>query len=260
MSAEFAARLSQARTRWPDVELAPEIFSDHLRSLGAHNLEALHTDDLYLACACAQGNAAALAAFDRELMPTAIAAAERIQRAADFRDEVVQQLRERLFTGERKILGYTGNGPLVAWLRVSATRTALNLQRSRRNAAGVSTPEHLERTPAAQPSQDAQLLSSRYRQPLEEALQAALASLDAEQRLFLRQHYIDRTSIQTIADQMGVDRSTASRRVSAARAELLRRTRQHFMQRMQLSETNVDTIIRALRSHLDITLSALRNL
>src|SRR5581483_4498624 len=96
---------------------------------------AVAGSDLYLACACARGVPAALAALDRAVLLRVPAFICRVSTDAAFADEVRQQLRERLLVappgGAPKIAEYGGAGALHAWVRVAALRTALNLRRNR---------------------------------------------------------------------------------------------------------------------------------
>src|SRR5215471_18048609 len=63
-----------ARRTWPTVELATDRYVTHLaRHLPEgvaveHALDQMHTDDLYLACACALGNRQAVLAFEQHCM------------------------------------------------------------------------------------------------------------------------------------------------------------------------------------------------
>src|SRR5262245_24532803 len=70
--------LASARSAWPDVPLGDDVFLGHLaRSAGKSDvpeLAKLHTDELYLACACGQGDPKALAHFER----TYLAALEKV--------------------------------------------------------------------------------------------------------------------------------------------------------------------------------------
>src|SRR5580658_632485 len=62
----LAARYEQGRAAWPQVVLAPVDFAAHLGRCAREQddpvrfLDQVHAADLYLACACAQGNPAAL--------------------------------------------------------------------------------------------------------------------------------------------------------------------------------------------------------
>src|SRR6185369_4971546 len=95
----------------------------------------LHVADLFLACACALGDARALALFEDRLMTQVPTHVARIDRSPAFADEVKAQLRDKLFVARDgappKIAHYSGRGPLGGWLRVTAIRTAQNLLRGR---------------------------------------------------------------------------------------------------------------------------------
>ncbi len=261
---KLRALVEHVRERWPRVDLPAQLFRQALVRLipdsaeRARVLEFLHVDDLYLACACAQGIPEALALFERDLLPAAAAAIARIDSSRDFVQEVLQQVRERVLVGPPpKIANYTGTGPLAAWLSVAATRTALNLRRSSNRASAVAG--NLARQasdPRAAP--ETELMRQQYRTPLEKALGHGLQLLADEQRRLLRLHYVDGVSLQEIGDSLGVDRSTASRRVAAARTLLIEQIKLELNRRHQLTPASIDTIIRALRSHLDVSLAALK--
>ena len=65
-----------------------------------------------------------------------------IDRPPNFIDDVTQELRLKLLTGDdAKLCTYSGTGALVDWLRVIATRVALNLKRSDRLHPDDDLPE-----------------------------------------------------------------------------------------------------------------------
>src|SRR5262245_5910057 len=82
----FERALEAGRAAWPSVRLSPERFEAFLderlpQGAGAAQLEALHAADLYLACACAEGDRVALEALDQGPMRACEAAAARIDRS-----------------------------------------------------------------------------------------------------------------------------------------------------------------------------------
>src|SRR5439155_1045051 len=84
-------------------------------------IEGRCAEDLYLACALARGDAAALAELEAVVIP----AAERgLRLADDARREVMQILREKMLV-RGGIASYDGRAPLAIWLRVCAARLAL---------------------------------------------------------------------------------------------------------------------------------------
>src|SRR5262249_34678498 len=109
---------ARAAAAWPGVKLAPEVFARHLaRHAGADAdpegyLAAVRAEDLYLACACAAHDPAALRALEDRCLAHVPAALARLRACGDHIEEVKQRLRERFLVGERAILGYSGRGPL----------------------------------------------------------------------------------------------------------------------------------------------------
>src|SRR4051812_24216026 len=112
-----------ARETWPGVDVTENDFSEYV----AERVEDSHASppwsDLYLACACARGNPAALRMFDEHLL------------SAIEPDEVRQIVSTKLLVAEPgklpKIAEYSGRGALRTWLRIVATRTALDLAQTK---------------------------------------------------------------------------------------------------------------------------------
>src|SRR5687768_11928782 len=77
-----------ARLAWPGVDLETRVFLDYL---GTHGGPC--TTDLYLACACSRGDAAALAAFEAQVLSVIDPVLARLGFAADTASEVKQRLR-----------------------------------------------------------------------------------------------------------------------------------------------------------------------
>ena len=255
---KLVVMVDAAERRWPAIQLSPAQFIAHLAPLIADDvaggLDKLHSDDLYLACACLQGDVAAGAIFEAEYLAPLRLPSLRAAAASDFLDDVRQMLREKVLAKGR-IRGYSGKGPLGGWLRVAATRLGLDLEsQARRRQHIEAMPD--EEVPAPPPEQA--LLDQRYRQPIEAAFEHAFAALDDEPRQLLRLHYIQGVSLQEMGDTLGVDRSTASRRVAAARDQLLAWVKRELGEALQLTPASIDTLVHALKSQLVITLRALR--
>src|SRR5262249_22461852 len=156
------------RAAWPGVELAFDVFAARLAAVGRGNVV-----DLYLACACTEGDPAALAEFDRMFLGCVRDAVARIDRSHDFVTEVQQILRERLLVGPNaKIRDYRGGGALASWVRTAAVRTALNLRRR--------TNRETKQEPSFEPFEvldpEIALLRQRYMPEIDAALRRAIAA------------------------------------------------------------------------------------
>lgn len=212
--------------------------------------------DLYLACGCALGDAAALDAFETAFVARVPSFVAKIDTSPAFVDEVKQHLRERLLVrhGEQspRISEYGGRGRLVSWLRVAAIRIALNLK------TGKST-ERTEDEAAADAllvddDPELEYLRARYRQQFHDAFVGALASLEPRGRTVLRMHLIDGLNIDGIGSVYGVHRATVARWIASARDHLFETTRDALHRELGLSATEFASLVRLVRSQLDVSI------
>jgi RNA polymerase sigma-70 factor (ECF subfamily) len=256
---DFVAR---ARAGAPDVTLDDERLVRHLAARLdadeplAEQLARLHAGDLYLCCACLDGDAAALARFDQLHVQPMGPVIARVDGAGDLVAEVTQRLRERLLAGAApRLAQYNGRGPLAGWVRTAALRLALNVREQVGTRRAVERSAGSDVVAALDP--ELEIMKRTYKEDVEAALKAALQELGPEPRQLLRLHFMDGVTLEQIARVHGVNRSTISRRVSAARAELLHKTRQ-ALAALQLSDDSLDSLLRLVESQLDMSLSELR--
>jgi RNA polymerase sigma-70 factor (ECF subfamily) len=262
----LADGLAAARRAWPTLALADDVF---LRFAGerlgdaddlAQAIGELQLVDLYLACACARGLAAALALFETHVMAKLNAPLQRLKLGDAGLADLKQQLRVMLFvpTGGAppKIAQYSGRAPLASWVQVVATRAALRMKRGEQRLA-IGEDEPLLDLPAPGDAPEVSYLKQRYQGPFRDAFLQALAALEPRDRTLLRQSFIDGLSIDELGRLYSVHRATASRWVVAARRALLSATRARLMERIQVSEPECDHIMGLVRSRLDVTLRGL---
>jgi RNA polymerase sigma-70 factor (ECF subfamily) len=267
-SPELALALARAsaegRAAWPDLEVDPAAFTRHLAERvdegedPAAAVGALHAADLYLACACGAGSAAAVEAFARRFLADLRQVLSPMG-AAPLAEDVRQILLERLFVGSAeappKIGTYSGRGPLAAWVRVSAVRVAVSLRRSEHPGEAPRDDDDLEPLPyAVDPELDA--LKLRYAAVFNAALRDAFASLPPRDRTLLRLHYVDGVSVERIASAYNAHRVSASRWLSAARARVREETSRLLRDRQRLSESELESLTRLVRSRLEVSLRA----
>lgn len=253
--------LEAARGAWPRLHLAPERFVAYMADRlpeGADlgKLEGLQAADLYLCCACAEGDRTALDALDRGPLQVCAAAAGRVDRSESFADEVKQAVRQRLLSpeeGRPRILDYEGRAPLRSWLRAAAARTALNLTRGARS--GDREEEALERVAAPQLDVELEYVQKRYRPQFVACLREAMAALDVRERTVLRLHVVEGAGVEGIARYYRVHRTTVTRWLQQARETLVARTRQLLTQRLRITGNELESLVRSLGSRLDFSIS-----
>jgi RNA polymerase sigma-70 factor (ECF subfamily) len=258
-----------ARDAWRDVALAPERFARELaRRIATHAsrdtalaaLEASHGGDVYLAIACCDGDATAIAQLDelvgRELRHTSA----KLRATPDQASEVHAELRRILLfdDGERAaaLRDYAGRGDLRGYVRVSATRALIRaINRSRREVAVDDGAVFDRMLPLDDP--EISILRAQYRDTVDAALRAALARLDARARALLRYQLIDGWSIDQVGKLYGVHRATAARWIADARQVLGDTIRSELATRLQIAANEVDSIVRLVQSRVDMSLDRL---
>ncbi len=263
----LAELLASARAAWPRVRLEDAVFLRHLAERLApasepeRTLRALPAADLFLACACVHGDAAAQAALDAHFLPKVAAAVARVYPGADAASEVCQVLREKLLTSEAghppRLAGYLGQGPLAAWLRAAAVRTALNLRRSAQRQARAEEEALAEATLPGGTHPELELLRQRHRADFQTALAEALAALPSRERTVLRLHLVEGLSLERIGTVYRTHKSTVSRWLARAREAVLEGTRSRLAERLRLSSGELHSLLRDVPAQLDQSLSAL---
>jgi RNA polymerase sigma-70 factor, ECF subfamily len=258
IEAQLQALYAAARDAWPAIDLPPDVFLGHVAERRDDVPDAASAADLYLACACARGDPAALEEFSSRYLRPLAPALRRFDPSPAFADEVSQALRETLLVrwgkAPARIAEFRGRGTLAAWVRIAATRAALRMRGRER----LSLAEAGDEAMAPDLPADVAYLKARYRPEFEAALRAALAALSDRSRTLLRLHHLDGLSIDRIGAVYGVHRATAARWVAGARGELLESTRRRARERLGLGTTELVSLMRMVASQLDVSLCQLR--
>lgn len=244
--------------RWPGVSLSLSAFAQHCARLFAAESEADEREgaDLFLCCACTLGDPIALCALEREVMPVARVAVARVCREQEFVEETLQEVWNKLLCGaEAKVAKYRGLGPLQAWVRVAATRVAVDRCRAR----GLAVARQVELSDVlAAPERSAELAltRARYGEVFQRALREAVAGLPLRERHALHMHVCGQCSIDDIGRTYGVHRATAARWLERARAAIVLGVRESLDERdVKLTDSEFVSVARGLTSVLELRLS-----
>jgi RNA polymerase sigma-70 factor, ECF subfamily len=246
--------LRDGRSAWPEVRIMEDDVRKHLDALPTQiqggEPGQLSSADLYLAVACALGNDQAMACFEHQFLLPLTHALRSVDPDPAFVDEVKQALRLKLFVGgpdrHPKIRDYSGRGPLLGWLKVAALRTALNLRRA--PAPTVSLTGSLaEALPLDALDPETALLRARHQKDFEAALFEALTTLSTRERRVLRLHVLEGCNVGQIGALFQVDRSTVTRWIVRARRLLLSGTRERLRQKLDLRDSELDSLMRTLQ-------------
>lgn len=260
--AELDLAVDRGRAAWPALR---PIARDELAAWLAARVALPITDatplaDLYLACACAAGDPAAIAAFDADHLREVAHAGAKLRADPAIVDEARQVVRAILFAPTSgkppAIASYAGRGDLRGWVRVVAMREVLRLlARDRRE---VLTDDEML-LDALSPSSDPELeqIKAKYRGELALAFAGAIHALPERDRSLLRLSVIEGLGVEALGKHFGVHHATAARWLIRARAQLLEGTRARLAERLRLDATEVDSVIRLVRSRIEVSLERL---
>src|SRR5262245_61695028 len=258
LEARLAALLQEARATWPEIDVSPLVFFRELASKVSaggsfiDRLCAVDAKEVYIASACANGDQAAIAAFEQRYFRVIEPALARLGAPAALVGDVKQILREKLFVGgdATSVLKYAGRGELEGLVRVSAVRWALHHMRTGDREVLSQTPLDVS---AAEDDPELQLLKMRYRAEFKSAFEEAMKSLSSRQRNVMRLHVVADLSAERIGQMYRVHRVTAHRWLTQAREQLAEKTRQLLTRRLRIPESDFDSLNRLVESQLNIS-------
>lgn len=254
--ASLIAHIGRAgRSEFPAVKLADAALGEFLagREIPA-DLADDRAAEVYLACACARGDAGAIALL-RDRYLARVEGSLRRGRSPALVEDALLQLLGTIFVarpGQAPEIGdFTGSGPLGAWLRIVALRILMRLERKQRQppemaraaAAGLPTPE----------SPEVAYLRRKYSAALQDALGEAWKTMSPENQVLLRLRYNDGRGIDDIAKVENIHRATAARRVRKAEESLIDEARRLLSAKLGASEPDVNSVLQLVRSQLQIS-------
>jgi RNA polymerase sigma-70 factor (ECF subfamily) len=253
--------VAEGARHWPSLKLDPAIFRRHMESTvyaqEQLTVGPIHVGDLFLACSCLHLSRA-IEIFERTYAPQIRSVAVLVESSPTFLKELESMLRLRLFVAENErppgLARYSGRGPLAAWTRIVAQRLALQL--ARESVTG------LERESAAalvaSVAREAEDPAYHYmrevgQRELRAAFQAAIAELRPTDLAFVRLRLSQDLPIREIAVMYGIHETTASRRLHAIFRDLRERAKIKLRQRLQLSVSECESLVRHARSSLGLS-------
>lgn len=261
--------VAEGRAAWPDLQVQARDLVEFVArqltpDLADAALDGLRPADLYLACACAKGVPAALAAFDRDYMREVDIALARMRIGAPRLNDVKQLVRQRLFVGggtagaptsAGKINEYGGRGDLRRWVRSVAVRMCLNELRKGKREVLVDD-DHLiaQHTVSTADDPEIEYMKRTYANEFKAAFADALAQLGPREQTLLRYHHVDGLNIDEIGAIYRVHRVTAFRWIEKAKEQLVKSTLEHLRARLKLPSAELDSVLRMIRSQIHLSL------
>jgi RNA polymerase sigma-70 factor (ECF subfamily) len=143
-------------------------------------------------------------------------------------------------------------------MRVTAVRTALDLKGGERpqDVSDSDLPDRMLGPVGVDVELD--ILRQLHRDDFADAFRQALASLEPRDRMLLGLHWLDGVPATRLGEMYGVHRITVGRWLEEAQERVLTGTRANLADRLGVSPDEADSLIRLLRSRLDVSMRALR--
>jgi RNA polymerase sigma-70 factor (ECF subfamily) len=259
LAARLEALLEAARVELPGLPLSAD-FVAYLAArvppeLPMSEALAIHAGDLLLARSVGAGDAAAMAIVEARYLSAAPAYLAKYTQNPERLADVLQSVREQLFVGpEPKIGSYRGRGPLGGWLRSTLVNAAINIGDHEDRMRPFDVAAVFQDELFTEDNPDLALFRDRFGPAFRLAFQDALATLNAEERNLLRWSVVEGKSIDRIAEMAGIHRATAARRIAACRHKLFEATRGALAGRVPGSETELASMMKALKSVVETSL------
>ena len=256
----LVALCAEAAAVWSGIVVDPAdvvaVFARKLASDDPPALGAAAVTELHLAIACARGDNAAIAAFDRvylEIVPQALAG---MKLPAATVEDVRSAVRDKLLLadGERppRILAYAGRGRLRGLVQVTATRTAID--RIRLEEREVELPA---RELAASTDVALSLIKAQYREAFSAGFARAVATASRRDRNLLRLHFLGGVTLEQLAQMYGVHRATIVRWLAAARQAVFSATREHVAGQIDAPADELDEMFDLVKSRVELSVERL---
>jgi RNA polymerase sigma-70 factor (ECF subfamily) len=216
------------------------------RDLERH-LDGLHLADVALACACALGNDGAWEHFITECRPILYRAADALDKTGGAR-EIADSLYAELYgvTGEgearRSLFRYFhGRSSLATWVRAVLAQRYIDRLR-----AGKRTSPLDDAQAAAMPALQTEPDHMHFGQLASSALRAAIADLNAKDRLRLRAYYEQDLTLAEVGRITGEHEATVSRHIARTRKVLKQAVEERLRVHDKLTDAEVANCVSAV--------------
>lgn len=265
---ESLAGLVEAAQGWlaqhTDLGVDTERFAVLASCVPVRDVEDGALEGVALGIAAATGAPRAIRRFESLYFGRARTALSKMGAATELADDALGQATQDLFVskddGPPRIVGLLGKGDLHGLIKVVAVRRYLNILRGRRARPDVGVGdagEDLAAAIAKEPGPELGTLVEERRDLLKGALETALSTLPADSRSLLRLSIVHGLSIDELAGMFAIHRSTAARRLVSIRESLRTGVRRALAERIEGSTTEVESVLRAADSKLELSFDRL---
>ncbi|MBP9665174.1 MAG: sigma-70 family RNA polymerase sigma factor [Pyrinomonadaceae bacterium] len=203
-------------------------------------IDDVRSDDLCLILACERGDEQAWEDLVANFDSTVKSAARKISSNNEDAEDLASSIWAELYglrtdadgNKKSKLAYYSGRGSLAGWLRAVVSQLAVDQYRKVSKFVQIEEDREFENLAAEAAGSDNHHFTSHIVNPEDEltdslgqadvtdALAAAVASLDAEDRLIMKLYYFDDLKLKDIAATFGYHEATASRKLTRVQADI----------------------------------------
>jgi RNA polymerase sigma-70 factor (ECF subfamily) len=200
----------------------------------------IRADDLCLIIACERGDEHAWEDLVANFDSTVKSAARKISSNQEDAEDLASSIWAELYglrqdsdgNKKSKLAYYSGRGSLAGWLRAVVSQLAVDQFRKQSKYVQIEEDREFENLASEAAAGDNHHFVSHGQNPEElfsegqtasdvsEALAAAIAGLETEDRLILKLYYFDDLKLKDIAATFGYHEATASRRLTRVQSEI----------------------------------------
>jgi RNA polymerase sigma-70 factor len=249
--------LEEGMRAWPGVHLDPEQVKSYLEASGPHLVtgSSSRAADLYLVCACLQGNAKALCYLETMCREQLRFVASSLRAKVD-EDDVVGAMMARMAVASGNsppsLTQYVGRSDLRRWIEIGALRQVLDRARRQKTRDRILE-ETLLTESFSERIQTWRGLDESARRIFKEALGKALADLSPRDRNLLRLR-LGGTSVTAIAALHNVQRRTLTRWLERINATVEHAVRRELRLSLRVPHGDLDSLVHSLLSQVDTSI------
>jgi RNA polymerase sigma-70 factor (ECF subfamily) len=256
LSATIEAAFAAGQRAWPGSALSVETFAGHVARLQvAPEVLLARAPDLFIAAACANGDELALRRFETQYLAGLAAYVARWRLSDELLTELRQQTRIAILVGRDPMINrYRAAGPLGAWVRVIAVRTAMGLIRATRADQRRTELDAVESLIASDLGPEGHAARAMYRGRLARAVKDALSGLNDRERTVLRLNVLEGLSTEAIGRIYQVHKATAARWLVSLQTRLRKHIQAELRLRDRGSSSELRSLVRLLEGDVDLSL------
>ena len=237
-------------------------------------IDEMQADDLCLIIACERGDESAWNDLVERFTATVRSAARSASANEDAAEDLAQSIWAELY-GLRarkdgmpasKLAYYSGRGSLAGWLRAVVAQLAVDVFRKQSRLVQAEEDSDLDRLArdtqvgegqpvlAGVPNPE-ESMSNRFAQAdMQQALNAAVQELNAEDRLLVKLYYFDNLRLREAGAVLGVHEATASRRLTRIQTDLRKRVTKILVDERGWTQAETERSFAEVAQHLDTDL------